>query len=94
MLHTFLLQTLQDPQRPVWALLHEALDSPGTTNLEAWFALDNAWTAMTGVDTAKEALIHMRQMASSLRCQACTSGWTQRNFPMGLSMAVMLNVRR
>lgn len=91
--HT-VLQTQLDPQRPVWASLHEVLDLPGTTTLEAWSALDTAWSAMTGLNTPKEALSHMRHMASSLHRLASTPGWTQLNFPMGLSMAVMLHIRR
>ena len=88
------LQTQQDSQHPMWASLHEALESPGTTTLEAWLALDTAWTAMPGLNTAKEALSHMRHMASSLHRLASTPGWTQLNFPMGLSIAVMLHIRR
>ncbi|KAL3154616.1 hypothetical protein ABBQ32_014066 [Trebouxia sp. C0010 RCD-2024] len=89
-----IVKTLLDPQRPVWASLYEALATPGTTTLEAWFALDTAWTAMIGPNTAEEALSHMWHMASSLHRLASTPGWTQRNFPVGLSMAVMLHIRR
>lgn len=83
-----------DHEGPVWAALHEALDSPGTTTLDAWHALDTAWTAMTGLNTAKEAMSHMQHMASSLRGLASAPGWTKLNFPMGLSIAVMLDMQR
>ena len=83
-----------DPQKLVWAALHEALDSPGTTTLDAWLALDTAWTAMTGANTAEESLSHMQHMASSLQRLATAPGWTKLNFPMGLSMAVMLHIQR
>ena len=91
--NALVLQTL-NPQKPVWAALHDALDSPGTTILAAWLALDIAWTAMTGPNTAEESLSHMQHMASSLQCLATAPGWTKLNFPMGLSMAVMLHIQR
>ena len=91
--NALLLQML-DPERLVWAALHEALDSPGTTTLDAWLALDTAWTAMTAPNTAEESLSHMQYMASSLQCLATAPGWTKLNFPMGLSMAVMLYIQR
>ena len=85
---------MSDPQKLVWAALHEALDSPRTTSLAAWLALDTAWTAMTGPNTAVESLSHMQHMASSLQILATAPGWMKLNFPMGLSMAVMLHIQR
>ena len=49
---------------------------------------------MTGPNTAEEALSHMQHMASSLQRLATAPGWTKLNFPMGLSMAVMLHIQR
>lgn len=49
---------------------------------------------MTGPNTAEEAMSHMQHMASSLQGLVSAPGWTKLNFPMGLSMAVMLDMRR
>lgn len=62
--------------------------------MKAWDALDAVWAAMARLNTAEEALSHMRQLACILESLALTSGWTKLNFPIGLSMAVVLHFQR
>ena len=83
-----------NPQSQSLDTSHQQRDASSTASFDDWIALDAAWTAMKGANNAESALEHLNEMACVLLSVASDAGWIKLNFPLGLSMAVVLHFER